>query len=145
MNRVAKPRKVRQWHHRIVQVSACLPSAKHHSHQVTQPALPASSPSSPPVFPSVYQSTCLPALFHLPVYLCKMLLMSLDMFSTLSPCRYFIKHMLQENVNLCYRGLGPVAMKALAVPLEVCQAREAACLSLSSFIISLPFWVVQHM
>ncbi|PVD26158.1 hypothetical protein C0Q70_13827 [Pomacea canaliculata] len=37
----------------------------------------------------------------------------------ITPIRYFIKHMLQENVNLCYRGLGPVAMKALAVPLEI--------------------------
>ncbi|KAL8608642.1 hypothetical protein ACOMHN_002871 [Nucella lapillus] len=35
-----------------------------------------------------------------------------------TPVRYFIKHMLEDTMNLGHHGLGPAAMKALAVPLE---------------------------
>ena len=36
-----------------------------------------------------------------------------------TPVRFFIKHMLSDEMNLGHHGIGPAEMKALAVPLEV--------------------------
>ncbi|KAK7103915.1 leucine-rich repeat-containing protein 74A-like isoform X2 [Littorina saxatilis] len=35
-----------------------------------------------------------------------------------TPVRYFMKHMMETNMNLGHHGLGPAAMRAMAVPLE---------------------------
>ena len=45
------------------------------------------------------------------------------------PVRYFIQHMQDEQLCLKHHGLGPTAMKALSIPLEVSEHRPLTILS----------------